>query len=66
MKEGDGVLEEITISKNLTNLGRVADGSKLSYLSLSLPGCSLKNISALAKFKELQSVDFSYNQIKGW
>jgi hypothetical protein len=60
-----GVLDEETIIKNLSNMGRVADGSKMAYLNLILPGFSLTNISALAKFKELQSVDFSYNQLKG-
>jgi hypothetical protein len=61
----NGILDEETIKNSLSNLGRIADGSKLSYLNLVLPGYSLKNIAALAKFKELQTIDFSYNQLKG-
>jgi hypothetical protein len=49
----------------LTNLGSIADGSKYAYLNLSLPGFGLENIKALAKFKELQTLELSYNQIKG-
>ena len=61
----NGVLDEETIVKNLSNLGRTADGTKLSYLSLSLPGFSLNDIKSLAKFKELQALELSYNQLKG-
>ena len=58
-------MDEETIIKNLSNLGRTADGTKLSYLSLSLPGFSLKEIKSLAKFKELQTLELSHNQLKG-
>lgn len=59
------MLDEETISKNLSNLGRVADGSKMAYLNLTLPGFNLGNVSALAKFKELQVLELSYNNLTG-
>jgi hypothetical protein len=62
----DGILDEETIVQNLSNLGAVADGSRYSYLTLSLQGCGLKNIKALTKFKELQTLELSFNQLKGF
>jgi len=35
-------------------------------LTLSLQGCGLKNIKALTKFKELQTLELSFNQLKGF
>ena len=61
----DGILDEGTVVQNLTNLGCIADGSRFAYLNLSLPGFGLKNIKALAKFKELQTLELSFNQLKG-
>ncbi len=61
----EGTLDEETISKNLSNLGRVADGSKMAYLNLTLPGFNLTNVSSLAKFKELQVLELSYNNLSG-
>jgi hypothetical protein len=58
-------LDEDTIVQNLTNLGCIADGSRFAYLNLSLPGFGLKNIKALAKFKELQTLELAFNQLKG-
>ena len=62
----DGILDEGTIVQNLTNLGCIADGSRFAYLNLSLPGFGLKNIKALAKFKELQTLELAFNQLKGF
>jgi hypothetical protein len=61
----EGILDEEKISNNLSNLGRIADGSKVAYLNLSLPGFGLHSIGTLAKFKELQYLDLSYNSLRG-
>ena len=53
------------MTKNLSNLGRTADGIKFAYLNLSLPGANLQDISCLAKFKEIQTLDLSFNNISG-
>ena len=58
-------LSEEMIKKNLTNLGRTADGSRMAYLNLALPGFNLTSIKHIVNFKELQNLDLSYNQLKG-
>ena len=64
--DDDGaVLDEATVTKNLSNMGRTADGSRLVFLDLSLPGANLSDIRVISKFKELQVVDLSHNHIKG-
>ena len=65
-EQKDGILGEQTIVQNLSNLGAIADGSRYAYLTLSLQGCGLMNIKALAKFKELQTLELSFNQLKGF
>lgn len=58
-------LSEEIITKNLSNLGRTADGTKFAYLKLSIPGFNISDISCLAKFKEIQTLDLSNNKING-
>jgi hypothetical protein len=60
-----GLLTEKLISENLSNFGKAADGTKFAYLNLSLPGCNLVDIKALAKYKELQSLELSHNKLSG-
>jgi hypothetical protein len=53
------------IAKNLSNLGRSADGTKYLYLDLKVDGLGIHEISELAKFKELQNLNLANNQLKG-
>lgn len=50
--------------KNLSNFGRTATGEKFTYLSLSIPGSQLIDISILGNYKEIQTLDLSYNKLK--
>jgi guanylate kinase len=52
------------IVKNLSNIGRSADGTKHVYLAVSLTGYGLKDIRALVKYKDLQNIELSHNQLK--
>lgn len=58
------MLDQSTVVKNLSNFGRTATGDKFTYLNLSLPGSQLTDISILANYKEIQSLDLSYNKLK--
>lgn len=59
-----GILDTENIVKNLSNLGRNADGTKHVFLTLKTPGFELTNITEIAKYKDLQTLDLSYNQLK--
>jgi hypothetical protein len=61
----NGVLDGNIIAKNLSNLGRSADGTKFLYLDLKADGLGINEISELAKFKELQNLNLAKNQLKG-
>ncbi|XP_048741969.1 leucine-rich repeat and guanylate kinase domain-containing protein-like [Ostrea edulis] len=58
-----GILDEETIGRNLSNLGRSADGSQQVFLHVTVAGFSLKDISALAAFVHLQKVELPYNEL---
>ncbi|RNA05683.1 Leucine-rich repeat and guanylate kinase domain-containing [Brachionus plicatilis] len=65
-KDGSDILQaldEELVTKNLSNLGRTADGTKFSYLNLSIPGLNLSDIACLSKFKELQTLNLSNNNL---
>ncbi len=53
------------IVKNLSQLGKTADGTKVAYLALKLSDHKLTNVSALSKFNEIQTLDLSNNYLKG-
>ncbi|CAF0994429.1 unnamed protein product [Brachionus calyciflorus] len=63
LDQNNGCLSEKQITQNLSNLGRTAIGTKFAYLNLSLPGLSLNDINLLAKFRELQTLDLSFNDL---
>lgn len=63
-KINDGYLDETLLVKNLSNFGRTAAGDKFAYLNLSLPGMELIDVGILANYKEIQSIDLSYNKIR--
>jgi Leucine-rich repeat (LRR) protein len=48
----------------LSNLGRNADGTKHVYLKLTIPGFELRDITEIAKYKDIQTLDLSFNQLK--
>ncbi|KAF4079839.1 hypothetical protein AMELA_G00182900 [Ameiurus melas] len=60
----DGELTEEDVSKHLSNLGRSATGLQHVYLSLSLPGKRLKNVSILSNYIHLQKLELPNNKIK--
>ncbi|XP_052090305.1 leucine-rich repeat and guanylate kinase domain-containing protein-like [Mytilus californianus] len=59
----DGILDEETIGRGMSNLGRSADGSQQVYLHTAIPGFSLKDISILANYIHLQKIEMPYNEI---
>ncbi|CAG5117905.1 unnamed protein product [Candidula unifasciata] len=58
-----GVLDEETITRGLSNLGRSANGCHQVYLNLAIPGFSLTDISLLSEYQHLQKVEIPYNDI---
>lgn len=58
-----GILDEETIGRNLSNLGRSADGSQQVFLHVQIAGFSLKDITALSNFVHLQKVELPYNEL---
>ncbi|XP_013087335.2 leucine-rich repeat and guanylate kinase domain-containing protein-like [Biomphalaria glabrata] len=58
-----GVLDEETIARGLSNLGRSAHGEYQVYLNVTIPGFSLVDISLLGEYQYLQKVEVPYNDI---
>ncbi|KAK3102808.1 hypothetical protein FSP39_014068 [Pinctada imbricata] len=58
-----GVLDEETVARGLSNIGRSADGSQHVFLHLSAPGFSLTDISLLVNYVHVQKVELPYNEI---
>ncbi|KAK7102788.1 leucine-rich repeat and guanylate kinase domain-containing protein-like [Littorina saxatilis] len=58
-----GVLDEETVARGLSNLGRSANGMNQVYLNASVPGFSLVDISVLGEYVHLQKVEIPYNAI---
>ncbi|XP_033744954.1 leucine-rich repeat and guanylate kinase domain-containing protein-like [Pecten maximus] len=58
-----GILDEETIGRGLSNLGRSADGAMQVYLHVTVPGFSLKDIEMIEMFVHLQKVELPYNEI---
>lgn len=58
-----GILDEETIGRGLSNLGRSAEGDFQVYLNVTIPGFSLVDIAALGEFVHLQKVEIPYNSI---
>ncbi|KAL4227150.1 hypothetical protein ACF0H5_015123 [Mactra antiquata] len=68
-EEGDielspgGILDEETVGRGLSNLGRSADGTKQVYLHCTIPGFNLIDIQAIVCYSELQKIEIPYNQL---
>ncbi|XP_041349992.1 leucine-rich repeat and guanylate kinase domain-containing protein-like [Gigantopelta aegis] len=58
-----GILDEETISRGLSTLGRSADGVTQVYLHCTIAGFSLKDISILSEYVHLQKVEIPYNEL---
>ncbi|CAL1526962.1 unnamed protein product [Lymnaea stagnalis] len=58
-----GVLDEETISRGLSNLGRSAHGDHQVYLNVTIPGFSLTDVTLLGEYEYLQKVEIPYNDI---
>ncbi|KAL3852031.1 hypothetical protein ACJMK2_015742 [Sinanodonta woodiana] len=58
-----GILDEETIARGLSNLGRSANGTGQVYLNVTVPGFSLIDISALGNYIHLQRVEIPYNEL---
>ncbi|XP_008571584.1 PREDICTED: leucine-rich repeat and guanylate kinase domain-containing protein [Galeopterus variegatus] len=63
-EEFDGVLREEAVAKALHQLGRSGPGTEQVYLSLTLSGCDLIDISILCGYVHLQKLDLSVNKIE--
>ncbi|XP_071792504.1 leucine-rich repeat and guanylate kinase domain-containing protein-like [Asterias amurensis] len=59
----DGVLDEKTVAKGLSNLGRSAGGDDLVFLHLTLPGYNLHDIALLGGYLNLQKLEIPYNKL---
>ncbi|XP_064632392.1 leucine-rich repeat and guanylate kinase domain-containing protein-like [Lineus longissimus] len=59
----DGILDERTIARGISNLGRSADGTMQVYLHLKIPGYELKNMDILCDYVHLQKLEFPYNEV---
>ncbi|BFZ08784.1 hypothetical protein BsWGS_11823 [Bradybaena similaris] len=58
-----GVLDEETITRGLSNLGRSANGCHIVFLNLTIPGFSLTDVSLLSEYQHLHKVEIPYNDI---
>ncbi|XP_039271760.2 uncharacterized protein LOC120346156 [Styela clava] len=64
MEEGGAqTLNHKMMSKALSNLTCSADGSKITFLNLSLPGFGIRDVSILKEYIHLQKVELQYNNI---
>ncbi|EPY74074.1 hypothetical protein CB1_002312005 [Camelus ferus] len=64
-EEFDGVLREEVVAEKLYQLGRSGSGTEQVYLSLTLSGLDLIDISILCGYVHLQKLDLSVNKIEG-
>ncbi|XP_058386247.1 leucine-rich repeat and guanylate kinase domain-containing protein isoform X4 [Diceros bicornis minor] len=62
-EEFDGVLREEVVAEALHQLGRSGPGTEQVYLSLTLSGCDLIDVSILCGYVHLQKLDLSVNKI---
>lgn len=60
---GAQTLNHKMMAKALTNLNCSADGSKITFLNLALPGYGIRGISILKEYKHLQKIELQYNNI---
>ncbi|KAK6179847.1 hypothetical protein SNE40_012111 [Patella caerulea] len=58
-----GILDEETIGRGLSNLGRSANGMHQVYLHLTVPGFQLIDINILQEYTHLQKVELPHNQL---
>ncbi|XP_033049227.1 leucine-rich repeat and guanylate kinase domain-containing protein isoform X3 [Trachypithecus francoisi] len=63
-EEFDGVLREEAVAEALHHLGRSGSGTEQVYLSLTLSGCNLIDVSILCGYVHLQKLDLSVNKIE--
>nr|XP_031311250.1 leucine-rich repeat and guanylate kinase domain-containing protein isoform X1 [Camelus dromedarius] len=63
-EEFDGVLREEVVAEKLYQLGRSGSGTEQVYLSLTLSGLDLIDISILCGYVHLQKLDLSVNKIE--
>ncbi|XP_032954574.1 leucine-rich repeat and guanylate kinase domain-containing protein [Rhinolophus ferrumequinum] len=63
-EEFDGVLREEVVAEALYQLGRSGSGTEQVYLSLTLSGCDLIDVSILCGYVHLQKLDLSVNKIE--
>eukprot|EP00002_Diphylleia_rotans_P006787 TRINITY_DN1618_c0_g1_i7.p1 TRINITY_DN1618_c0_g1~~TRINITY_DN1618_c0_g1_i7.p1 ORF type:complete len:324 (-),score=88.23 TRINITY_DN1618_c0_g1_i7:91-1062(-) len=52
------------IADGLSQLGRTADGKNYAYLSLSLPGKELSDLTPIERYPHLQIIDLENNEIQ--
>ncbi|XP_004272226.1 leucine-rich repeat and guanylate kinase domain-containing protein isoform X2 [Orcinus orca] len=62
--EFDGVLRQEVVAEKLYKLGRSGSGTEQVYLSLTLSGLDLIDISILCGYIHLQKLDLSVNKIE--
>ncbi|CAF1536159.1 unnamed protein product [Adineta steineri] len=60
---GVGILDAETVAKHVSKIGKTAGGSSISYLTLTLPGYGLRDISILNNYTHLQRIELPYNNI---
>ncbi|CAF4561110.1 unnamed protein product, partial [Rotaria magnacalcarata] len=58
-----GILDAETVTKHISKIGKIADASSISYLTLTLPGYGLRDISILSNYTHLQRIELPYNNI---
>ncbi|CAF1030136.1 unnamed protein product [Rotaria sp. Silwood1] len=58
-----GILDAETVAKHISKIGKTADASSISYLTLTLPGYGLRDISILSNYTHLQRIELPYNNI---
>ncbi|CAF1335608.1 unnamed protein product [Rotaria sordida] len=58
-----GILDAETVAKHISKVGKTADSSSVSYLTLTLPGYGLRDISILSNYTHLQRIELPYNNI---
>ncbi|XP_066561246.1 leucine-rich repeat and guanylate kinase domain-containing protein [Amia ocellicauda] len=64
MEEDDSQLTEGDVSNGLSSLGSSAAGLEHVYLSLSLPGRNLLDVSILCNYIHLQKLELAHNRIQ--
>ncbi|CAF0894713.1 unnamed protein product [Adineta ricciae] len=59
----EGVLDAETVTKHVSKIGKTAVGSSVAFLTLTLPGYGLRDISILSNYNHLQRIELPYNTI---